>query len=422
MTQLEEHLDLSGSMGLTDEDRDLLNGVDSALADGLALKRWWEEKNATQSYAKRCELVREFNESKSSFAFFDDVSCDGQSLPIMGTVDEMLYDKQKDKPNAKLRDQFREFILHYFMRVSSYHPPAAIVATGQSRHSDVQSFFQPLSWCPTGAYSLAGFGYSQHYFKLRDSGLIGKFRERDWYAIVDLREIGKTFEWIIVKVHIFDISLAFKPFGPNSFTIDLPQAEEFYLIISPEFVTCQDNPTPEVLGRYGLGYAILKRMENRSVFARSVDIFRTGFQLLNFELDHKGQSSAQLVMVINRPERILDMELNPVTLGFGLADVMSFGFASRLFSPVSDLLEGIFPRIGGFDPVTAYLSLANALSAGISAEQLCISMDTIEKQMLLENFIQHYDLIVGSIVTWRQTQNWLDPRQLPQQAISGVHS
>jgi len=108
MTQLEEHIDLSGGMGLTDEDRDLLNGVDSALADGLALKRWWEEKNATQSYAKRCELVREFNESKSSFAFFDDVSCDGQSLPIMGTVDEMLYDKQKDKPNAKLRDQFRE--------------------------------------------------------------------------------------------------------------------------------------------------------------------------------------------------------------------------------------------------------------------------------------------------------------------------
>ena len=421
MTQFEEHIDLSGSMGLTDEDRDLLDGVDHALANGLALKRWWEEKNADQSYAKRCELVREFNESKGSFAFFDEVSLDGQSVPVMGTVEEMLYDKQKDKPSEKLRDQFREFILHYFMRVSSYHPPAAIVLTGQSRHSDVQSFFQPLSWCPASAYSLAGFGYSPHYFKLRDSGLVGKFRERDWNRIVDLREIGKTFEWIIVKVHIFDMSLAFQPFGPRSFTIDLPQAEEFYLIISPEFVTCQDNPTPDVLGHYGFGYAILKPEENRSIFSRSMDIFGTGFQLLSFELDSKGQTSTQLAMVTNRPRRILDMDLNPVTLGFGLANLMSFGLASRLVSPLSGMLEKLSPRLGNFDPVTAYIYLADVLSAGISAEQLCISMETIEKQMLLENFIQHYDLIVGSIVTWRQTQNWLDEGQLPQQAIWGVH-
>jgi len=421
MTQLEGHIDLSGSMELTDEDCVLLNGVDRALADGLALKRWWEQTNATRSYAKRFELVREFNESQSSYAFFDNVSFDGQTLPVMGTVDEMLYDRQKEKPGEELRDQFREFILHYFMRVSSYHPPVAIVQTGQSRHGDVQSLFQPLSWCPASAYSLAGFGYSQHYFKLRDSGLVGKFRERDWYSIVDLREIGKTFEWIIVKVHIFDMSLSFKPFGPKSPTIELPQEEEIYLIISPEFVTCRDNPTPDVLGRYGFGYAILKRKAERTIFARSSEIFKTGYLLLNFELNSKGHSTAQLVMVINRPRRILDMDLNPVALGVGLADLMSFGFASRLLSPVSGVLERLSPRIGNFDPVTAYMSLADVLSAGISAEQLCISMETIEKQMLLENFIQHYDLIVGSIVTWRQTQNWLDPAKLPQQAVSGVH-
>src|SRR5712692_4882752 len=99
MTQLEGHIDLSGSMKLTNEDRVLLNGVDRALANGLALKRWWERANATGSYAKRVELVREFNESQSSCAFFDEVSVDGQTFPLMGTVDEMLYDKQKDKPS-----------------------------------------------------------------------------------------------------------------------------------------------------------------------------------------------------------------------------------------------------------------------------------------------------------------------------------
>jgi hypothetical protein len=421
MSRLEAHIDLSGSLKLTDKDRDLLKDVDRALAEGLALKRWWEKTNAAGSYAKRVELVREFNESQSSFAFFDEVSLDGQTLPVMGTVDHMLYDKQKDKPTERLRDQFREFILHYFMRVSSYHPPAAIVATGQSRHADVRSYFQPLSWCPAGAYDLAGFGYSQHYFKLRDSGLIGKFRERDWYTIVDLREIRERFDWIIIKVRIFDIGLAFRPFGEQSFSIDLPQTEEFYLVISPDFVTCQDNPSPEVLGRYGFGYAILKREGNRSVFRRSEDIFKTGFQSLNFELDHKGQSTVQLVMAINRPKKVLDMDLNPVTVSVGLADILSFGFASQLLSPMRDTLEKLSPSIGSFDPLTAYMTLAETVSSGISAEQLCISLDTIEKQMLLQNFLQHYDLIVGSIVTWRQTQDWLDPRQLPAQAITGAH-
>jgi len=61
------------------------------------------------------------------------------------------------------------------------------------------------------------------------------------------------------------------------------------------------------------------------------------------------------------------------------------------------------------------------LSGGISAEQLCISIETLEKEMLLQNFILHYDLIVGSIVTWRQTQDWLDPAQVPEQAITGAH-
>src|SRR5438045_5313466 len=97
--QLDEHIDLSGSMELTDQDRDLLSGVDAALTQGVALKRWWEETHATMSYAKRCELVREVNESDSSFAFFDEGSLDGQTFPVMGTADRKQYDEQKDKRN-----------------------------------------------------------------------------------------------------------------------------------------------------------------------------------------------------------------------------------------------------------------------------------------------------------------------------------
>ena len=35
------------------------------------------------------------------------------------------------------------------------------------------------------------------------------------YAIVDLREIGPTYDWVVLKVRIFDFRLSFQPFGPG---------------------------------------------------------------------------------------------------------------------------------------------------------------------------------------------------------------
>ena len=51
---------------------------------------------------------------------------------------------------------------------------------------------------------------------------------------------------------------------------------------------------------------------------------------------------------------------------------------------------------------------------------LCISTETLEKLFLMQHFKQHYQTIVGSMLTWRQIPNWLDTPSLPSWVISGL--
>ena len=98
---------------------------------------------------------------------------------------------------------------------------------------------------------------------------------------------------------------------------------------------------------------------------------------------------------------------------------MSLGLASRLLAPVKGVMERLAPRLGTFDPVTAYISLAGAVSAGLSAERLCISLETLEREMLIRHFVQHYEMITGTLTTWRQTRTSRDPATLPNRIVRG---
>ena len=53
------------------KDYAVLERVESALADGITLKKWWEQTQANNSYADAFEIVQDFNEPDESFGFFD---------------------------------------------------------------------------------------------------------------------------------------------------------------------------------------------------------------------------------------------------------------------------------------------------------------------------------------------------------------
>src|SRR5215216_4251480 len=107
---------------LTDQDLALIASVESALADGLALKQWWDQTYRANSFRERFELERVFNRPADSFGFFDQVALTRGVLPVMGNFQRMFYDRPRtpanlNRPAAEwMRDQIREFVLHYFMR------------------------------------------------------------------------------------------------------------------------------------------------------------------------------------------------------------------------------------------------------------------------------------------------------------------
>jgi hypothetical protein len=414
---------LAGGSGFTDEERLILERAEGALADGRALKRWWE-RTYPRGFARRFELERVFNRPDASFGFFDEVRLDRGVLPVMGNFQDMFYDQTRTptamtgEASAWLRDQVREFVLRYFMRVSSFRQPDVYV---ESRRRDLPAFLQGLSWCDEPDILRQGFGFTQHFYKLRAGGRVGKFPAGEQSAIVDLRELGPKYEWVVVKVRIFDFAFTFKPFGPDGPELTIPLTEESYLVLSRDFILNEDDPSPDSLGRYGLGYAFIKDPA-QGLLAYGPGQFEAAIELINFEVSGRGEVRVSMVFVANRPERIANVSLNPVDWGFRLADLFSFGLTSRVFAPVKTALEKIPTGADSFDPVYAFVSLANALSGNQAAEQLCISREQLEKDFLAQHFTQHYTTLVGSLLTWRQIPDWLDAAALPEWVVTGRSS
>jgi hypothetical protein len=261
-----------------------------------------------------------------------------------------------------------------------------------------------------------GFGYSQYYYKLRGSGLVGKFPAGEESAIVDLREVGEKYEWVVVKVSIFDFNLSFRTGGPGSPQLVIPLKEENY------FITCEDEPGKGLLGEFGFGYSLINYTTDRSIFTYGPGRFEAGFQLFRFRMLEEGAIRVQLAFVANRPEQITSVDINPVEWSFRLADLFSLGVASQILAPVRGALEQLPLRLNDFDPVLAYVSLANLLTGGQAAQELCISKERLEKDFLVKHFMQHYQMMVGTLLVWRQVPDWLDTAALPKWVITGISS
>lgn len=410
-------IDEEGTSVLHEEDFEILRSVERTLADGIALKRWFEATEASDGFAERFEVVQEFNKSDESFGFYDRINQGGERvIPVMGTVDNSTFDRPKQATSNLVRDEFREFVLRYFMRVSDYRQPQAYLTEEEERAT--AGYGKGISWCTRREPSDIGFGFSQHYYKLRETGEVGKFHRREQWTIVDLREIGTRYEWIVLKVRIFNFNMSFRVLGSDQAKLVIPLIEESYLVLSSEFVLNQTDPEPGVLGRYGFGYAFV-RNESAGLLAYGPGEFDAAIELIQFHVLASGETRAHLVFVVNRPDRIVNATLDPVGLGFGAADFMSLGIASTLFGPLRAALERLPLRIGPFDPVSTYVTLANQLTGGLAAEELCISRGQLEKDFLVQHFMQHYQMLTGALLTWRRIPDWLNPEELPKLIITG---
>jgi hypothetical protein len=434
------HFDGAEATPRSAPDRCVLPTVPEYLARGLALRRWWAEVESKGGPENTFDIERSFNRPTRSFGFFGEAPVHGRMMPVLGNVQEMFYDNMRtpvgqEHSGQLTLAQMREFVMKYLMRTTSFRQTEA--------YSDASSPVPPpawagLSWCPRPVPSQTGFGFSQLFNKPAGSDVIHTFPSYEQRSIVDQRLIGPVFDWIVLKVRIFDFKFKSQPFGEHGPELVFGENEESYLVVHEEFINRRDysesSPAPvssptaigeqgvgkfRPIGDYGIGYAFIKN-PIQSVFGFGPGEFDAAIQLINFRIYESGYISVRMVFIANRLQSIINVRVDPVDWGFKMADAFSFGLASRIFSPFRSLLAQV-PLQLNLDPVSAYIDLANRFTGGDAARSLCISKETIERLSLLIHFQQHYQTILSTLSTWRQF-NWLDPRSLPSWVVSGVGS
>lgn len=415
---------VGASAALNEQDQTVLDSVEGFLADGLALKTWWEQVDATDGYKNRFPLVHTFRRPENTYGFLETASLGDRALPVMGVVDEVFYDRPKSTKQHQaataewMRDQIREFVLNYFMRISDFRLPQEHV---EATSSDSPSYLDAFSMRPKEEILRKGMGFSQAFYKRCDTGKIGKFPEKDAARIIDLREIGTTYDWIVLKLQVFDFNVSVKPLGTDGPQMTMPLREEGYLILTSDFILNEDDPEPGVLGRYGFGYAFIKN-PTRGMFAYGPGEFATAFQVINFEVLDTGETHVKMAFTSDQPEKIMNLTLDPVNWSFSVADLMSFGMTSRVLRPLKEALDELPLKTNNLDPMLPSIALLNQFTNGQAAEKLAISEEQLFKGFLVKHSMQHYQTILGSLRTWRQIPDWLDEASLPEWVIDGHSS
>jgi hypothetical protein len=393
----------------TARDQAIVDQAEPSLAVGRELKRWWKSVDGRQAYAEKFPLVRTFNRPDDSFGFFDLAPTTRGEIPVMGDVQSMFYDQPKGAGGGRWREEVREFVLRYFMRVSDFRPPAAVAVRGRA----APPWLAALSWCPDEGVEREGFGYTQLYFKRSADGHTGKFSEQQQFAISDLRDLGPKYAWIICRVRIFDFDIRFRPFGVDGPELAVPLKEDTYVVLAPDLVSDLDHPEPGVHGEYGIGYTVFPDPFASGLLAYGPGKFAAGFQLITFRVLQSGETRADLVFVVNRPEKLFRTPVDPLTWPFRFADALTFGLSARFLAPAQRLAES---------PILDGLTLLNSVTGEWLDREFCISREQLESTMLVQHFMQHYQMITGSLLTWRQVANWLDENTIPQWVRSGISS
>jgi hypothetical protein len=414
----------AGSSEASVEEEAVLESAERYLADGIALLRWWREADAANSYQSRFDLERTFNRADSSFGFFDTLLLRNATFRLMGNVQELIYDNPRVPTDwgvaapAWIREQVRAFVLRYFMRVSDFRQPESAQNLEGLPRPSAPPGLDRFSWCDDRQVLRIGFGFTQLFYKLRSSDTIGRFSTDESAAIVDLREIGPTYDWVILRVRIFDFSVRVRPLGERGPELVFTLNEDSYLILSAELIVNRDDPEPGVLGEYGVAYAFIKSPQS-GLLAYGPGEFDAAVEEIRFTVLADGQIRVRMAFVANRPASIASVSLDPIDWAIWTADLLSGGTASKLLHPVRGILDRRPFRLGTFDPVYGFVALANLVSGGLAEGQLCISRETLDKLFLVQHFRQHYQTIVGSLLTWRQIEDWTDDAALPAWVVNG---
>ena len=263
----------------------VLESAEQFLSDGLALKNWFEVAEAKGTLTT-FDLVETYHRPDRSRGFFGEARLENRPFPAMGVIDEVFYDQPKAPTDSReeaalwMRDQVREFVLRYFLRISDFRRPQGAV---DSSGGSLAGLLGPFNLRPGTEIERDGMGFSQVFLKRCGIEEAEPVPVQEQSQVVDLREIGKIFDWVILRLQVYQFNVNVRPLGGTSPQLQVPLKEESYLIVTPDFVRNEDAPETGVLGEYGFGYAFI-RNPRRGPFAYGPGEFAAAFQTINFRV------------------------------------------------------------------------------------------------------------------------------------------
>lgn len=387
------------STALTDNDKAILANVDTAIRQGRELNLWWQ---GNKSAVTRIPFMRQLhNPPEWNYGFLENAVTSAGSLPVAGVIQCQLY-SSPGGPGAKITkpdlefisSQAHEFMMRHFMRLTSADDPAAA--------------------------SRSGWGYRQVYYKLAKDGKIRKFPENQQTKIVDLREIGPVYDWIVFQVRIFgfDISIDLSPGeGPK---LQVNTEQPVYTVLTPDFVVQHPksgiHPARDgIVATYGYGYSVVPDTTRQSIIAALPSAIDNTLETLRLDVHEDGRVWACMDFITPQPAKILNTD--PVSLGFRVADFFSFGTASRVLAPLKKALTEIVPSP---DPVYTGISLLNAATANAASDYLSIDKRHLFMKLMALHYTDVYDMYNLSASHFRQVDDWTDTASLPDWARFGT--
>ncbi len=343
----------STALSMLPADLEVLDLAERSLADGGEMHRWFQQKQRTADYAERFVVSPEYGLADEGFGFFDEAEVGGSRLPVMGFAQDLFFDRQKLGDPDAIRAQLREFVLRYVLRVSG----------------------------------VAGTAYQQLYFKLAATGQIGKFVNEERAQVVDLREIGSKYDWIVLRAD--------------------GAADAPFLMVGPAFVTDVEGPESGDRAEYGYGFAFVPSSPSKpGILANRAGYVRAGVQTITFRLTADGEIRARALFVVNRPDRIAAVDVDPIGWGLQVADLVTFRMASRVVSPLLAMTDRLPLKASRVDPIAAYMWMANAITGGLAEKHLGLSKAVLEKRMLLAHFKQQQEMLHRLLQVWRRVPDW----------------
>ena len=277
----------------------LSTDVESAIATGRDLHAWWTDVEAGRATVERFVIAPGFPGGDAVSGFFGDVHVGGTTGRYMGYDAEYFFDRAgHTPPKARqaaqwLVDQTKMFALRYWLRAEAWALPEPYEKISRPADRD-----------------LAGYLNLMQAFKSRVDGAVGQFPEAVARAVIDLRELETTYEWITLSRSGSDLRVSLAVPGSARLSISAPFATSSTIALHADLTVNRRLPAPGI-AEFGAGFSPVPPAGVRSL-VRNFDFLQTGLRLQTLRVHDDGQITLRTVTIMQRVTAPLDYFVKPL--------------------------------------------------------------------------------------------------------------